>query len=98
LKREKTGESAAYLEKSVLLLRLELVGPEKLQTTLSLLAGETVMVALEELEDIIDDNGLKVDLFFVVQVVGGQLDLHRVRYRGNNVQISTYRVHVDLSI
>lgn len=37
--------------------------------------GETVVVALEELEDIVDDDGLKVDLFLVVQVFSLQLNL-----------------------
>jgi hypothetical protein len=37
-----------------------------------------VLVALEELEDLLHDNVLDVDLVLVVQVGSGELDLKRV--------------------
>jgi hypothetical protein len=47
-----------YLKNRILLLRLQLIRTEQLQTTLSLLIAETVLATLQELEDIVDDNGL----------------------------------------
>ena len=63
------------LEEGVLLLALELVGTEKLQTTGGLLVSETVLVALKQLEDIVDNDRLEVDLLLVVEVLGLELDL-----------------------
>jgi hypothetical protein len=59
-----------YLEEGILLLRLELVGPEEFKTALCLLRRETVLVALEELEDILHDDRLEVNLFLVVEILG----------------------------
>ena len=64
-----------YLEEGVLLLALELVGAEKFETTGGLVVGETVLIALEELEDVIDDDGLEVDLLLVVEVLSLELNL-----------------------
>lgn len=65
----------AYLQNGVLLLNLELVGAKKLETAVGLFCGETILVALEELEDVVDDDGLEVDLFLIVQVLRLELDL-----------------------
>ena len=65
----------AYLKERVLLLALELVGAEELETAVGLLVSQTVLVALEQLEDVIDDDGLEVDLLLVVEVLGLELDL-----------------------
>jgi hypothetical protein len=54
---------------------LEFVGAENFQTTLSLLRGETFTAALEERKDILNHDCLEVDLFFVVKVIGFELDL-----------------------
>ncbi len=64
-----------YLEEGVLLLALEPVGTEKLETAGSLVVGKTVLVALKQLEDIVDNDGLKVDLLLVVEVLSLELDL-----------------------
>ena len=65
-----------YLQERVLLLILELVRAEKLKTTLGLVALETFGVALKELEDVVDNDGLQIDLFLVIQVLGLQLNLN----------------------
>jgi hypothetical protein len=41
----------------------------------SLFRGQTILVALEEFEDIVDDNGFQVDLLLIIQVFGFELDL-----------------------
>ena len=64
-----------YLEEGVLLLALELVGTEKLQTTGGLLVSETVLVALKQLEDIVDNDRLEINLLLIVEVLGLELDL-----------------------
>ena len=56
------------MEKSILLLGLEPVGTKKTETTCSLFAIKTLIVALEELEHIINDDGFKVNLFLVVEI------------------------------
>ena len=73
--RHEEDGSMTYLEEGVLLLALELVGAEKFETTGGLVVGETVLIALEELEDVVDDDGLKVDLLLVVEVLSLELDL-----------------------
>ena len=64
-----------YLEERVLLLALKLVGAEELQTAGGFLVSQTVLVALKQLEDIVDNDSLQVDLLLVVEVLGLQLDL-----------------------
>ena len=71
--------SMTYLEEGVLLLALELVGAENLETAGSLLSGETLVVTLEEFEDVLDGDGLDVDLLLVVQVLSLELNLKRRR-------------------
>lgn len=68
-------DRATYLKERVLFLALELVRTEKTDTTLRLFVRETLVVALKELEDIIDDDGLEVDLLLVVEVFRLELDL-----------------------
>ena len=64
-----------YLEEGVLLLALETVRTENLETAGRFLARETLVVALEELEDVLDGDGLDVDLLLVVQVLSLELNL-----------------------
>jgi hypothetical protein len=60
---------------------LEFIGTENIQTTPGLLSGETLIVTLEKLKDILDNDGLEVDLFFVVEVIGLQFDLRDIASR-----------------
>ena len=66
---------STHLQEGVLFLALELVGTEKLQTTGGLLVSETVLVALKQLKDIVDNDRLEVDLLLIVEVLGLELDL-----------------------
>lgn len=56
-------------------LTLKFVGTEKLKTAVGLLVSQTFLVALKQLEDVIDDNGLKIDLLLVVKIFGLELNL-----------------------
>jgi hypothetical protein len=67
------------LKEWVLLLLLQSVGTEYLQTTLRLLGSETLIVTLEECEDILDNYCLEVDLFLVIEVIGLKFDLCRMQ-------------------
>ena len=69
------GGGNAYLEEGVLLLTLELVGAEKFETAVGFVISKTGLVALKKLEDIVDNDGLEVDLLLVVEVLGLELDL-----------------------
>lgn len=60
---------SAYLEKSILLLGLQLVGTEEAETTCSLFDIKTLVVTLEELEHVVNDDSFKVDLFLVVEIL-----------------------------
>lgn len=60
---------SAYLEKSILLLGLQLVGTEETETTCSLFEIKTLVVTLEELEHVVNDDSFKVDLFLVVEIL-----------------------------
>ena len=71
------GKAHAYLKEGILLLALQLVGAEELETACSLLVGETVLVTLEQLEDIVDNDGLKVNLLLVVKILSLELDLKK---------------------
>jgi len=53
----------------------ELVGTENFITALGLSGGETLVIALEERKDILDNNGLEVNFLLVVKVIGFELDL-----------------------
>lgn len=64
-----------YLEEGILLLRLELVGPENLKPPSDLLIIQTTFVALKQFEDIIDNNSLKVDFVLVIKIFSLKLDL-----------------------
>ena len=61
-----------------MLFLLEFIGTENVQTTPGLLSGETLIVTLEKLKDILDNDGLEVDLFFVVEVIGLEFDLRDI--------------------
>lgn len=60
---------SAYLEKSILLLGLQLVGTEETETTCSLFDIKTLVVTLEELEHVVNDDSFKVDLFLVIEIL-----------------------------
>lgn len=64
-----------HLQERILLLGFELVRTEETKTALSLVGGETLLRALEQSEDILNDDGLEVDLLLVVEVFGLELDL-----------------------
>lgn len=55
-----------HLKEGVLLLILELVGTEKLQTTGSLIIFETTLVALKQFENIVDNDGFEINFLLVV--------------------------------
>lgn len=67
----------AYLQESILLFGLKLVGTKEFQTTEGLFLSKTVVVALEQLEDIVDDDCLKINFFLVVQILSFQLNLNK---------------------
>jgi len=56
----------AYLEQGTLLLLLKLIMPKETDTARGLFSIETLVSALEEGEDIVDDNSLKVDFFLII--------------------------------
>jgi hypothetical protein len=68
----------ADLKKWVLLLLFEFVGAKNLQTTPGLFCSETLIVTLEEREDIFNDDCLEVNFFLVIEVIGLKLDLCRM--------------------
>ena len=55
-----------YLQEWILLFRFELVGAKNLETACCLVLAETVFITLEKRKDVVDDDGLEVDLFLVV--------------------------------
>jgi hypothetical protein len=67
------------LKEGVLLLLLQFVGAEYLQTTLGLVCGETLIVTLEECEDVLNNYCLEVNLFLVIEVIGLKFDLSRMQ-------------------
>lgn len=84
---------------------LKLVRTENIETTLGFLVGETVVSALKQLEDIVDDDGLEVDFFLVIQVLRLKLDLNlgvnAIKRNGPGNffhRKRTYRGHVDIGI
>lgn len=70
----------AYLQERVLFFRFKPVGTEQLETANGLFRGQALVVALEKLEDIVDTDGLEVDLFLVIQVLGTKLDLGHIHF------------------
>ena len=62
-----------------MLLRFKSVGAKKLETTGGLCRVETSIRALQELEDVVDDDSFQIDLVLVVQVLRAQLDLVKKR-------------------
>lgn len=93
------------LKEGVLILLLKLVRTENIETTLGFLVGETVVSALKQLEDIVDDDGLEVDFFLVIQVLRLKLDLNlgvnAIKRNGPGKVFHrkrTYRGHVDIGI
>ena len=60
---------STYLEESIPFLGFELVETEETDTACSFFAIKALVVALEECEHIIDDNGFQVDLFLVVEIL-----------------------------
>lgn len=64
------------LKEGILFLLLKFVRTENVETTLGLLIGETVVGALEKLENIIDDDGFEVNFLLIIQVLSLELDLN----------------------
>lgn len=60
-------------------LLFQLVRTEELKTAGSFIWRETIFVALKEFEDILDDNGFKIDLLLVVEIFGLEFDLSEVK-------------------
>lgn len=73
--RQRVPHEGQELQEDVFLLLLELVGTENADTSTGLFIGETFVVTLEQLEDLLHDNVLDIDLILVVQVGSGELDL-----------------------
>lgn len=68
---------------------------------MSLFRGQTILVTLEEFEDIIDDDRFQVDLLLVIQVFGFELDLWEDEILGNTTRLirnTTNQRHVDICI
>jgi hypothetical protein len=67
-----------HLEERVLVHGLELVRAKELETALGLGLGETLLVAQEEGKDVVEDDGLEIDLVLVVQTVGFKPNLSHI--------------------
>jgi hypothetical protein len=63
------------LQERVLLFAFETVGTEDFKAALGLGGVETFAVALEEREDVVDGDGLEVDLLLIVKILGFELNL-----------------------
>jgi hypothetical protein len=57
------------LEEGILLLRLKPVGSKETETTSGLFSIQAIIITLEELEDIVDNDSLKVDFFLIIQII-----------------------------
>ena len=68
-------QNTTYLEERVLLLRLQSVRTEKLETASRLGTIQTRFCALQQLKHIVYDDGLQINLVFVVQILRAKLDL-----------------------
>ena len=91
------------LEKSILLLLLKLVRAENVVTTLGLISRETSIVALQELEDVLDNDCLEVDLLLIIQVFCFQFDLnendeHLLSAAAWESFQVTYLRHIDIRV
>jgi hypothetical protein len=88
------------LEESVLLLALELVRAKETKTALNLSGVETTLRALKQSEDVLENDGLKVDLLLIVEVLCLEFDLKFVvsRCSGNMNRKKTHLSHVDLGV
>jgi hypothetical protein len=73
--RKRVPHEGKELEEDVFGFLLELVGTKDTDSALGLGLGETSLVALKELEDLLHDDVLDIDLVLVVQVGGSELDL-----------------------
>jgi hypothetical protein len=51
-----------HLEEWILVLGLELVRPKELEMALGLGLGDTLLVALEEGKDVVEDDALEIDV------------------------------------
>jgi hypothetical protein len=52
-----------------LLLRLKPVGSKESETTSGLFGVQTIIITLKELEDIVDNDCLKVNFFLIIQIL-----------------------------
>ena len=64
-----------YLQEWVLVFLLKLVRTEELDTTGCLFRIETILVTLKEFENILNNDSLEINLFFVIKVLRFQLNL-----------------------
>ena len=98
----RADRDVTYLEERILLLDLKLVGAEELETAVGLLVRQTVLITLEQLEDVIDHDSLQVDLLLVVEVLGLELNLRKrqvsIAPRGQVDSGKTYLGHVNLGV
>lgn len=53
----------------------ELVGAEEFEPTGTLFSRKTLIVTLKKFEDIIDNNGLQVNFFLIIEVLRLQFNL-----------------------
>ena len=91
--------SSARLQEGVLFLGLEFVGAEDFETVGGLWGIEALVVALEKLEDVVDDDRLEIDLFLVVEILCLEFDLGRSGEMARRVNgMKAYRGHVDIGI
>lgn len=92
------------LQERVLLLNFKLVGSEKLKTTSGLLWAKTVVVTLEQPEDVLDNDSLQIDLLLVVEVLSLELNLKRrkERFEDHETQgrgdMRAYSSHVHIGV
>jgi len=72
---ERIPHKAQELQKRIFLFGFKPVWTEQLKTTLGLGIGETLLGTLEQSKDIIENDGFKIDLVLVVQILSFELDL-----------------------
>ena len=66
---------STYLEEGILLVTLQLVGAKELDTTSSLGVVQPRFCTLQQFEDVINHDGLQIDLVLIIKVLRTKLDL-----------------------
>lgn len=67
--------ASTYLQKGIRFLDFDFVRTKQAQSAVDFRLSESILVALQELERVLDDDRLQVDFFPVVKVFGLQLNL-----------------------